>query len=86
MPRPRFVTDTRPHTEIGRELAVGYVMSGNVRHADSTLFVQLIRVTDGVHVFALRRRLADWNLDSLTNAIVTGAAGKIEGDGIVHAR
>lgn len=77
----RFVADTRPHTEIGRELGVSYVMSGNVRPSDSTLFVQLIRVTDGVHVFAFRRRVSALNLDSLTTTIVAGASARIESDG-----
>jgi DNA-binding winged helix-turn-helix (wHTH) protein/TolB-like protein len=73
----RYAGQARPHTEIGRELGVGYVMSGVVTASDSTVFVQLIRVSDGVHVFAFRRRVVGADLDSLAAAIVSGASAKL---------
>jgi len=54
----RVSGDARPHTEIGEELGVAYVLSGGIRPTDSTLFVQLIRARDGEHVFAFRRPIA----------------------------
>jgi hypothetical protein len=73
----RLATDSRPHTEIGRELGVGYVVSGGVRLGDSTVFVQAVRVTDGVHVFAFRKRAIGVSVDSLVGALVTGLIGKV---------
>jgi DNA-binding winged helix-turn-helix (wHTH) protein/TolB-like protein len=46
----------RPHTEIGRELGVAFVASGGYRVDERFLFVQLVRVADGKHVFAQRYR------------------------------
>jgi DNA-binding winged helix-turn-helix (wHTH) protein/TolB-like protein len=73
----RFVADQRPHTELAREIGVGYMMSGVIRASDSTVFVQVVRASDGVHVFAFRRRVVGVDLDSLSTAIVTGAAAKM---------
>jgi DNA-binding winged helix-turn-helix (wHTH) protein/TolB-like protein len=44
----------RPHTEIGHELGVSFVASGVWRPDEETLFLQLVRVSDGGHVFAER--------------------------------
>jgi len=46
----------RPHTEVGRELGVTFVASGGYRADGRFLFVQLVRVADGKHVFAQRYR------------------------------
>jgi DNA-binding winged helix-turn-helix (wHTH) protein/TolB-like protein len=73
----RLVGDPRPHTAIGKELGVDYVLSGGVRRDDSTLFVQVIRVSDGVHLYAFRRRAFAVDLDSLSAAVVAGAVAKI---------
>jgi transcriptional activator of cad operon len=48
----------RPHTEVGRELDVAYVASGGFRPAERFLFLQLVRSSDGEHIFA-RRYLGD---------------------------
>jgi DNA-binding winged helix-turn-helix (wHTH) protein/TolB-like protein len=72
-----LASDKRPHTELGRLLGVGYVMSGGIRMSDSTVFIQVIRASDGVHVYAMRRRAFGANIDSLTTALAAGAAGKI---------
>lgn len=49
---------TRPHTEVGRELGVAFVASGawhwEGRPGEGVLFLQLVRVSDGAHVFAER--------------------------------
>jgi DNA-binding winged helix-turn-helix (wHTH) protein/TolB-like protein len=73
----RLVDDSRPHTVIGNELGVDYVLSGGVRTDDSTLFVQVIRVRDGVHAYAFRRRAFDIDLDSLSAAVVAGVTAMI---------
>lgn len=44
----------RPHTELGRELGVSYVVSGGYRPDEAVLFLQLVRVSDGGHLFARR--------------------------------
>jgi DNA-binding winged helix-turn-helix (wHTH) protein/TolB-like protein len=44
----------RPHGDVGRELGVVFVASGGYRAADQSLFLQLVRVADGKHVFAHR--------------------------------
>ncbi len=44
----------RPHTDVGRELGVAFIASGGYRVADQLLFLQLVRVADGKHVFARR--------------------------------
>jgi DNA-binding winged helix-turn-helix (wHTH) protein/TolB-like protein len=44
----------RPHGDVGRELGVAFVASGGYRVADQLLFLQLVRVADGKHVFARR--------------------------------
>lgn len=43
---------TRPHTDIGRQLAVEFVLSGEYRPVERLLFLQLVRVRDGRHVLA----------------------------------
>jgi DNA-binding winged helix-turn-helix (wHTH) protein/TolB-like protein len=47
---------TRAHTELGRELGVAFVASGGYRPAERLLFLQLVRTSDGAHVFAHRYR------------------------------
>lgn len=47
-----YRNDRRPQTEIGAELGVDFIMSGGRTTADSIFFVQLIRVSDGGHVYA----------------------------------
>ncbi|MEP6764886.1 MAG: winged helix-turn-helix domain-containing protein [Gemmatimonadaceae bacterium] len=64
----RYFGDTRAQTLIGTELNVQYVASGGVRLSDSTLFVQMIRVIDGVHVFAWREKIGSKNASDLANA------------------
>jgi len=44
----------RPHPELGRELGVAFVVSGGYRPSEQVLFLQLIRVSDGGHLFARR--------------------------------
>ena len=73
----RLATDPRPHPAIGRELGVDYVMSGGIRLNDSTLFVQLVRVSDGVQVYVFRGRAFAVNTDSLVAAAVQGAAARM---------
>ena len=73
----RLATDPRPHPALGRELGVDYVMSGGIRLNDSTLFVQLVRVSDGVHVYVFRGRAFAVNTDSLVAAAVQGAAARM---------
>ena len=68
-----------PVGEIGRGVGVGYVLSGAVRRSDSTVFIQLVRVSDGEHLYALRRKVMGVSLDSVTEAIVTGATRRILG-------
>jgi DNA-binding winged helix-turn-helix (wHTH) protein/TolB-like protein len=46
----------RPHPLLGRELGVAYIASGGYRPAEQFLFLQLVRVADGKHVFARRYR------------------------------
>jgi DNA-binding winged helix-turn-helix (wHTH) protein/TolB-like protein len=75
----RFAADPRPHPEIGRELGVDYVLSGGVQADDSTLFVQVVRVSDGVHVYVFRKRAFGVDPDSLAAAAASGAAKKILG-------
>ncbi|HKQ63236.1 MAG TPA: winged helix-turn-helix domain-containing protein [Candidatus Polarisedimenticolaceae bacterium] len=62
-----------PHTEIGRALAVDFVVSGGFR--SGRFFVQMVRTSDGEHVFAER-------IDSVTmpdeGAVRTIAAGIVE--------
>ena len=48
----RWRGTTRPHPELGRELGVTFVVSGGYRPHQQLLFLQLVRVTDGKHVFA----------------------------------
>jgi DNA-binding winged helix-turn-helix (wHTH) protein/TolB-like protein len=45
---------SRPHTELGRELGVAFVVSGGYRPSEQVLFLQLVRVADGGHLFAHR--------------------------------
>lgn len=75
----RYVTDARPHTEIGRELGVDYVISGGIRPSDSTLFVQAIRTTDGVHAFAWRQRAVGVPVDSLARALTRSLVARLRG-------
>lgn len=44
----------RPHPELGRELGVSFVVSGGYRPSERILFLQLVRVSDGGHLFARR--------------------------------
>lgn len=73
-----YANDTRPHTELGAALKVGYVASGNVRLSDSTVFIQVVRVSDGVHVFAFRRRVVGVDLDALVDTAVNGMMAKLD--------
>jgi TolB-like protein len=47
---------TRPHGELGRALGVDFVASGGYRPAQEVLFLQLVRTSDGAHLFARRYR------------------------------
>jgi DNA-binding winged helix-turn-helix (wHTH) protein/TolB-like protein len=73
----RYLADARPHTEIGRELGVDYVISGGVRASDSTLFVQAVRTTDGVHAFAWRQRAFGVPVDSLVRVLTTDLVARL---------
>lgn len=73
-----YANDARPHTELGAALHVGYVASGNVRVSDSTVFIQVVRVSDGVHVFAFRRRVAGVDLDALVDTAVNRIVAKLD--------
>jgi DNA-binding winged helix-turn-helix (wHTH) protein/TolB-like protein len=73
----RYLTDKRPHTEIGRELGVDYVISGGIRASDSTLFVQAVRTTDGVHAFAWRQRVLGVPVDSLAGALAGSLVARL---------
>lgn len=44
----------RPQTEIGRELGVEFVVSGGYAPDEEVLFLQMVRTTDGGHLFAQR--------------------------------
>lgn len=77
----RYLSDTRPHTEIGRELGVDYVISGGIRPSDSTLFVQAVRTSDGVHAFAWRQRAVGVPPDSLARALATSLVARLRGAG-----
>lgn len=74
----RFAASTRPHTEIGKELGVDYVVSGGVRLTDSTMFIQVIRVTDGVHIFAWRQRPGGRDAATLATLVAKGIATKVK--------
>ncbi len=64
----RLRATSRPHPEVGRELGVAFVVSGGFRpgpapapvpyagQAKGVLFLQLVRTSDGGHVFAERYR------------------------------
>lgn len=64
----RLRATSRPHPEVGRELGVAFVVSGGFRpdrapapvhpagQAEGVLFLQLVRTSDGGHVFAERFR------------------------------
>lgn len=45
---------SQPHPELGRELGVAFVVSGGYRPSERILFLQLVRVSDGGHLFAHR--------------------------------
>lgn len=77
----RYLTDARPHTEIGRELGVDYVISGGIRGSDSTMFVQAIRTSDGVHAFAWRQRALGVPVDSLVRVLTTALVTRLRGAG-----
>ena len=56
----RLRATSRPHPEVGRELDVAFVASGGFRPGPDSggevLFLQLVRTSDGGHVFAQRFR------------------------------
>lgn len=64
----RLRATSRPHPEVGRELGVAFVVSGGFRpgrapdpvphagQAEGVLFLQLVRTSDGGHIFAERFR------------------------------
>ncbi len=68
-------------TEIGRELAVAFIVSGGYRASDDTLFVQVIRVEDGEHVFARRLELGEASRDEAMRSIVDGIAETVRATG-----
>lgn len=73
----RLAGDRRPHPELGRALGADFVISGGIRLADSTLFVQAVRTTDGVHVFAWRRSAVGRGHRELADAVVTAAVPRL---------
>lgn len=74
----QFITSTEPHTQLGVKLQADFVVSGGVRMSDSTMFVQAIRVTDGVHVFAWRQPLNGRNAVQLATIIASELAVKVK--------
>ncbi|HXT19707.1 MAG TPA: winged helix-turn-helix domain-containing protein [Thermoanaerobaculia bacterium] len=63
---------TRPHTELGRDLGVAFVASGGYRPAERLLFLQLVRTSDGAHVFAHRYR---GDVEAVRRQLPEAAAG-----------
>lgn len=63
---------TRPHPELGRELGVAFVASGGYRPAERLLFLQLVRTSDGAHVFAHRYR---GDVETVRRQLPEAAAG-----------
>lgn len=56
--------------EVGARLEAGYVVSGGARAADSVLFVQVVRHSDGAHVFARRVPLQGRDAAALARELV----------------
>ena len=73
----RFANSSQPHTQIGIELNADFVVSGGLRISDSTMFVQAVRVTDGVHVFAWRQPINGRSADSLAALVAMGIAARL---------
>ncbi len=67
-----YAGSPRPQPEIGRELGVDHVLSCAVREMDDVVFCQVVRTTDGAHVFA-RRLAAATPADELADAVAIGA-------------
>lgn len=63
---------TRPHGELGRALGVDFVASGGYRPAERVLFLQLVRTSDGAHLFAHRYR---GDVDDVRARLDEAAAG-----------
>jgi DNA-binding winged helix-turn-helix (wHTH) protein/TolB-like protein len=62
-------------TEIGSSLSVDYTMSGGINGDTSGVFVQMIRVPNGEHVYARRFALDTIGLDMVHDVITTDVAG-----------
>jgi DNA-binding winged helix-turn-helix (wHTH) protein/TolB-like protein len=62
----------RPHPEVGRELGVAFVASGGFRAGEEVLFLQLVRTSDGGHVFAERFQGTE---DEISRLLPEAAAG-----------
>jgi len=72
-----YAGDMRPHTELGAKLGVDLVLSGGIRSTDSTLFVQVIRVSDGTHVVVWREKVYKRTPDEIVTAVLAAARGGI---------
>ena len=76
----RLRATTRPHPEVGRELGVAFVASGGYRPgtetSDGTLFLQLVRTSDGGHVFAERLRGTETDLARRLPALAADLAAR----------
>lgn len=71
----RFRATRRPHTEVGRELDVAFVVSGGYRPSEEVLFIQLVRVADGGHLFARRYRGSEEDVREQLPAAAAAIAG-----------
>ena len=63
---------------VGALLGASYVLSGGVRLADSTLFVQAVRARDGSHVFAWRGKTAGRSTDSVFRDLAAALTQRAE--------
>ncbi|HVS14453.1 MAG TPA: winged helix-turn-helix domain-containing protein [Thermoanaerobaculia bacterium] len=80
----RYRATRGPQTEVGAELGVAFVVSGGYRPAEEVLFLQLVRVADGGHLFARRYHGGEQEvreqLPGAAAAIAGAAAGEAAGE------
>lgn len=63
--------------QLGARTGSAFVLSGGVRAADSTVFLQAVRQADGVHVFARRLRLGARTPGDLAAELAAAAVAAI---------
>jgi DNA-binding winged helix-turn-helix (wHTH) protein/TolB-like protein len=73
---------TRPHTELGAKLGVDLVLSGGIRSRDSTLFLQVIRVSDGAHVVVWREKVYKRAPEEIVASVIAAARDGIRPHGL----